>query len=167
MKPPPLLLYNMIMQELTAEQIGYAYTWLNCKLQPFSSLGIEALQDVKQDAMKGLVRRWRKYNNQKTTWKTFLCVCLKGALCDALRHYQRRWKGHLDIADDEIETADVAQGESVDGILSEIEDELSRKIARYRYEGCADAQIMATFGLDAETYNGIIEELRDFFKKRR
>lgn len=155
-------------KELTGEQIAYAYKWLECKITASHIVAMtpERLEDLQSYCMRKLIIKWKHYDPQRTTWRTYMCVILKSALQDGVKWYYRQHQRIIyePLEDHDAECRDTDIDEIIDDL---IEDELLNKLCKMRYGGMSQREIMTNLNLTKVEYESSMTKLYKILKNRK
>lgn len=140
---------------MTAEQIKYAYSWLGIKLRA-AAMPSEDRADISQEAILAAMIRFRAFDDSRTKWKTFLCLCLSSALADILRRRRKSITFEmLEIA------ADIPEETDVMTLLNHLPAEIDRKIAHFRWQGFSQQKIISTLKISRAAYLAAMSRIRE------
>ena len=134
---------------LTEEMVGWARSMLKRMLLPhYHYLGWEA-EDIIQDCLLTLVKRWHTYDGHTVVWQSYMTLVLKHALWWALHTYYKQHRIPA-YGTDHYTLATFGTPWKPDDVDLEslIPDPTDREIALLRASGMSTMEISSETGVD-------------------
>lgn len=149
--------------ELTEEQIAYARTYVECAIRKrqLCCMTNERLEDVVMYCLERLVGKWKNYDPQRTTWKTYIVLCLSCTVKDAIKWYWRQY-GRLPLLpipegyDTPVTTIDM--DDEIDRIFPE---PILNEMVKLKYSGTGEYEILQILKMKKVEYNQNMEIIHD------